>query len=97
LFHDSGPRDSTNIVEQIRQTVAAAKFVRRESQIPVTVSCVVASARSDDSVDTLMSRVDATLKESSRYGENRTFLHADEHPSPVVPPQLEIQELTVRL
>ena len=97
LFHDTGAREATNVVEQVRQGVAAAKFAYRESLVPVTVSCAVTPAGAEDSVETIVDRIDATLKESSRYGENQTFLHEDDHPAPVVPPQLDIVEVKVRL
>lgn len=97
LLHDTGAREATNVVEQVRQGVAAAKFAYRESLVPVTVSCAVTPAEAEDSVETIVDRIDATLKESSRYGENQTFLHEDDHPAPVVPPQLDIVEVKVRL
>ena len=97
LFHDTGAREATNVVEQVRQGVAAAKFAYRETLIPVTVSCAVTPAEAEDGVETIVDRIDATLKESSRYGENQTFLHEDDHPAPVVPPQLDIVEVKVRL
>lgn len=97
LFHDTGAREATNVVEQVRQGVAAAKFAYRESLVPVTVSCAVTPAGAEDGVETIVDRIDATLKESSRYGENQTFLHEDDHPAPVVPPQLDIVEVKVRL
>jgi diguanylate cyclase (GGDEF)-like protein len=97
LLHDTEPRESTNIAEHVRQTVAAAKFTHHESHIPVTVSCVATPAKPDDSAATIVQRIDTMLEESNRYGENRTYLHEDAHPSPVVPPQLDVDEVTVRL
>ena len=97
LLHDTEPRESTNVAEHVRQTVAAANFTHQESRVAVTVSCVVTPARHDDSAATIVQRIDTMLEESSRYGENRTYLHEDDHPSPVVPPQLDVEEVTVRL
>ncbi len=81
-------RDATNTLERIRQQVEATRFECNTGSIAVTVSCSVAESTADDTLTTLLERVEATLLEAKRYGRNRTFLHDGKFPAPVVPPVL---------
>ena len=92
LFHSTTARTSTSIIERIRQTIAATTFRHGESRLEVTVSCGVAEALDNDSVDALLERVDLALEQAQRYGHNRTFLHEGKFPAPVVPPQLAVDK-----
>jgi len=92
LFPDVDVRFTTSVVERIRQTVETARFRYDEEDIRVTISCAVIETTSEDTSDTLYTRAEATLHEAKRYGRNRTFLHDGKYPTPVVPPNLTLEE-----
>ncbi len=92
LFPDVDTRFTTGVVERIRQTIEMAKLDYRGEAVRVTVSCAVTEVVPDDTPQSLYARADATLREAKRYGRNRTFLHEDKYPTPVVPPNFTLKE-----
>lgn len=86
-------RFTTHLAERIRQTVEVTRFLLDEEEIQVTVSCAVLEAV-ESTCEALFARVDATLREAKRYGRNRTFIHEENYPTPVVPPNFTLQEMT---
>ena len=97
LFPDGDARAATNGVEKVRQMIAKARFVRRDSESRLTVSCASTMAILDDTSASLITRVETALQEAKRYGRNRTFLHEGEYPAPVVPPQFTLDERRITL
>jgi len=97
LFPDFSSRDATNTVERIRQSIEIAHFHYRDVDIRVTVSCAVVEAGSADTSEKLIARAEATLQEAKRYGRNRTFTHQGKYPTPLVPPNLSIEEKEITL
>jgi diguanylate cyclase (GGDEF)-like protein len=91
MLPDTTVQDSTNTVELLRQKIAATRFVDSERPVEVTVSCAVAEAEQEDTLFTLLDRVELTLQESKRYGSNCTYIYEENHPSPVTPPSFEIE------
>jgi diguanylate cyclase (GGDEF)-like protein len=97
LFPDADLRYTTNVVERIRQTIEHARFRCRDQDLSITVSCAVTASGADDTADSLFARAEAALQEAKRYGRNRTFLYEGKYPTPVVPPNLEIERRTITL
>ncbi|MDZ7620567.1 MAG: GGDEF domain-containing protein, partial [Patescibacteria group bacterium] len=91
LFPNSDLRATTNAVERLRQIVELACFDYKKAEVRITVSCGVAEAGGEDTVETIMARAEATLMEAKRYGRNRTFIHEGKYPTPVVPPKFPIE------
>jgi len=97
LFPDFDSRWATNAVERIRQSIEIARFRYRDCDIRITVSCAVVQAGSEDTSATLVARAEATLQEAKRYGRNRTFVHQGKYPTPLVPPNLSLDEKEITL
>lgn len=95
LLPDADVRLATSTAERIRQTIEMARFRCGGDELRLTVSCAVTGTTAEDTTATLLARAEATLREAKRYGRNRTFLHEDKYPAPVVPPNfsLEAKEL----
>jgi len=88
-------RHTTAAVERIRQSVESTKFVVKQQQASLTVSCSVVQYEQGESRDELFARAETTMTEARRYGRNRSFLNEGSHPAPVLPPNLTIQERVV--
>jgi len=97
MLPDTTVQDSTNTVEFLRQKIAATQFSRSDRSVDVTVSCAVAEAEMQDTLFTLLDRVELTLQESKRYGSNCTYIYEENHPSPVTPPSFEIESRSLVL
>jgi diguanylate cyclase (GGDEF)-like protein len=91
IFPGVGLQEATGRVERIRQIVENARFEHKDTNIRMTVSCSVTEALAEDTVPSLLERLEAALGESKRYGRNRTFAYEGRFPTPVVPPELEIE------
>ncbi len=72
-----------------------AHFEHKDFDIRITVSCALTRAHNEDSPSSVLLRVEAALREAKRYGHNRTFLHEGKYPTPVVPPDIEIEALHI--
>jgi diguanylate cyclase len=66
--------DATLVAERIRGAIAA-NFERDGEGIPMTLSAGVAEIRDEDSITTLVSRVDAALYQSKAAGRNCVHFH----------------------
>jgi diguanylate cyclase (GGDEF)-like protein len=97
LFSGPDPQVAASFVERVRQTVEAAQFQYEDRSIQVTLSCGIASAAAGDAPAAVLERTEAALVEAKRYGRNRTFAHDGKRPTPVVPPDLGIEERTIAL
>jgi diguanylate cyclase (GGDEF)-like protein len=97
MFPDMPAREATNVLERIRQQLESTRFESGSSSISITLSCSVAETAPDDTMSTLLSRVETTLQEAKRYGRNRTFLHDGKFPAPVVPPVLSVESRTLTI
>jgi diguanylate cyclase (GGDEF)-like protein len=89
--------EAAEAAERIRQTIEGTTFRRQNATLRVTVSAAVVLLLPDESVDELLERASATVREAKSYGRNRTFLYERECPAPVVPLDLTIvpQELAL--
>ena len=73
-FPDTSARDALGVVEAIRRQIETLHIPAPAGEIGVTVSCSVAEAALEDTLPTLLGRVDSTLREAKRFGRNRTYL-----------------------
>ncbi|MHB8898621.1 MAG: sensor domain-containing diguanylate cyclase [Thermoguttaceae bacterium] len=83
--------------EHMRQTIETARFDLGTSELKITVSCGVVAVGSDDTQASLYARAGESVLEAKRYGRNRSFVHEGEFPTPVVPPNLAMNERHVTL
>ncbi|HEY2880992.1 MAG TPA: diguanylate cyclase [Pirellulales bacterium] len=81
---DATIRETTQIVEQVRQRIEAAKFIHNSKPLPVTLSCGVAEATGEDSPGEIVKRLQAMLTEAVRYGSNCTFMQEGEQSAPAI-------------
>jgi diguanylate cyclase (GGDEF)-like protein len=95
MFTDVALADASNTIERCRQTIDAAHFEHKDFDIRITVSCALTRANNDDTPSTVLLRVEAALQEAKRYGHNRTFVYEGKYPTPVVPPDIEIEPLHI--
>lgn len=82
---------ATRLVEGIRQRSEATRFMADGKAIKATVSAAVCGIHPDLDRETLLAQLDEALRESKRYGRNRTFWHDGTSPEPTVPADLAIQ------
>lgn len=74
---DSPPDTVGELAERLRGAVAATTFDSGEGrQLHVTLSIGVATARRDDTADTILSRADAALYDAKSSGRNRVVVNA---------------------
>jgi diguanylate cyclase (GGDEF)-like protein len=92
VFPDLGLHEATGVVERIRQSIEKVCFERQGADVRTTLSCAVTEALAEETVPSLLGRAETALGESKRYGRNRTFAYEGRFPTPVVPPELEIDE-----
>jgi len=85
-------RSAVALTERIRQTLELTVFEYQGVQIRLTVSAAITEALRSDTAESLLERLRQTLREAKRYGGNRTFINDGRFPSPVVPPNLPIEE-----
>jgi diguanylate cyclase (GGDEF)-like protein len=93
MFTDIEMAVATNAVERCRQTVENAHFEHNDFDIRITVSCSLTRATNEDSPSSLLLRAESALREAKRYGHNRTFVHEGKYPTPVVPPEIQVEPL----
>lgn len=95
MFSDVELAESTNTIERCRQTIENAHFEHNEFDVRITVSCALTRGNDDDNPSSVLLRADAALREAKRYGHNRTFLHEGKYPTPVVPPEFQVEPLHI--
>lgn len=89
--------DATSLVERLRQSLEATRFVYLESEVRLTISGGIAQAMAEDTPESLLQRTTAAVSEAKRYGRNRCFECDGKLPTPVAPAQLALQEKHVLL
>lgn len=91
-FPDADARSAADAAERLRQTIETTCFYHDETDVQVTVSCAVVEAASEETLEALIARAEATLQEARRNGHNRTFFHDGKCPTPVVPTEFSLEE-----
>jgi len=94
---DCDTRVASKVAERIRQTVERSRFLYKDAEIDVTVSCAVTETNADDAADTILDRAESTMREAKRYGRNRTFLYEGKYPTPIVPPNFSLEGKQITL
>ena len=97
MFSDVEIPTATDMVEGCRQVIDNAHFEHQDFDIRITVSCALTCADDDDSPSSVLLRAESALREAKRYGQNRTFVHEGKYPTPVVPPNIQIESLHIRI
>ena len=92
LFPDANVRYATGVAERIRQTIEVTRFECDGQAISLTASCAVVSGTAADTPASLARRVGEAMRESKRYGRNRTFINEGQYATPVLPPKLRVKE-----
>ena len=92
LFPDADVRYATGVAERIRQTIEATRFECDGQAISLTASCAVVAGTANDTPASLSRRVGEAMRESKRYGRNRTFINEGQYATPVLPPKLAVKE-----
>lgn len=82
--------EAASIAERVRQTVEASQILAEGEEVALTLSSGVVARQTGEAYESLMERAAAALAEAKQYGRNRTFLHDDDYPAPVLPPELEL-------
>ena len=77
LLPHTGGKEACRIAERIRGSIAAFRFLvkKPETSIQITVSAGVTQARTDETIEEIVNRVDAALYEAKDRGRNR-IVHA---------------------
>ena len=89
--------DAAEAAERLRQSIEKTSFLGAGERLRVTVSAAVVELRPHDSVDSMLERAAAAVREAKSYGRNRTFIYDDDYPTPVVPPELAIAPQEMKL
>jgi diguanylate cyclase (GGDEF)-like protein len=97
LMPDSDARSAVNWIERLRQAMETTRFVRRDEDLSLTVSCSVAQGIASDNPQSLMARAAAAVQQAKRYGRNRTFLSDGQFPTPVIPPNFPVETREIRI
>ncbi len=83
--------------EHLRQSIEVTNFELGTESLKITVSCGVVALASDDTQETLYARAVELVQEAKRYGRNRCAMREGEFSTPVVPPNLALNEKHVTL
>ena len=94
---DCNTRLASKVAERIRQTVERSRFLHKDAEIDVTVSCAVTGTAADDTAGTILDRAESIVREAKRYGRNRTFLYEGKYPTPIVPPNFSLEGRQITL
>ncbi|MBN1851188.1 MAG: diguanylate cyclase [Pirellulales bacterium] len=97
LIPNKMPNAATKDIENVRETIAAARFLARGDDHQITITCAVVDTSPGELPETLLDRLLETLREAKRFGRNRTFLHEGTYPAPVVPPTLHVAKQVIHL
>jgi len=97
MYSDVDKAVATETIERCRQMIDKAQFKHKESDFHITVSGALACGRNDDSPSSLLLRLDAALREAKRYGRNRTFVYEGKYPTPVAPPEFQVEPLQIAI
>jgi diguanylate cyclase (GGDEF)-like protein len=91
FFGDTGPRNAVIAIERIRQTLEAASFEFQGSTFEITASCGISEVMKDDTIETLVRRLQQSVREAKRIGRNRTALDEGAGPKGVDPHHFQIK------
>ena len=80
---DAAGKPSTTPISSTRTSTSASRSVAPDPR------------RDDDSPSSVLVRAESAFREAKRYGQNRTFIHEGKYPTPVVPPDIEIEPLHI--
>ena len=69
--------DACQLADKLRHHIESCKFVYRDAQVPVTLSCGVAEFHQDDAADAVLDRADQALYIAKNEGRNRCFTEQD--------------------
>ena len=75
VLSDSGPRAAVRMAEWFRQSLERATFRHEDKEILLTACGAVTEAKSDESYDRFLARLEETLNEAKRAGPNRSWLN----------------------
>ncbi len=92
IFPDADARYATGVAERLRQTIEATRFECDGQTIYLTTSCAVVAGTAADTPASLSRRVEEAIRESKRYGRNRTFVNEGQYATPVLPPKIAMKE-----
>ena len=97
LVPDEGVEQAMRRAEEIRQRVSTTEFTADGRAFQATLTCALTEMSDGRTRPTLFEFLQEALDEAKRYGGNRTFMHDGNSPTPVVPPELEIdsQQLAI--
>ncbi len=88
LMVDSGPRAATKQTELVRQSINRITFRRGEESIHVTTHAGLAVVTREDTLDTLLPRLEAAVDQAKLIGANCSMLHNGNTTEPIDSPNL---------
>ena len=91
------PQAAAETIEQIRQQIEHTRLRCGALELTLTVSAAVVVAETDDTPPSVLERLRTTVREAKSYGRNRTFLWEASAPTPVLPPELNIEPRLMEL
>ncbi len=71
LMPETDAAHAAPVADKLREAIAATEFHFRGTRVPITASCGLAEARSDDDAARLFQRADAALYRAKENGRNR--------------------------
>ncbi len=83
--------------EHLRQSIEVTSFEHGTEGLKITASCGVVALTSDDTQESLYARAVELVQEAKRYGRNRCAMREGEFSTPIVPPNLALNEKHVTL
>jgi diguanylate cyclase (GGDEF)-like protein len=91
LLLDTGPRAATKTTERIRQSIARVTFRHGNDQIRLTACGGLVEVGREDTVQTLLARLEQTLAQAKRAGPDRSWFHNGRAAEPIESPNLGAQ------
>jgi diguanylate cyclase len=80
--------DACQLADKLRHHIESCKFIYRDVQVPVTLSCGVAEFHQGDETEAVLDRADQALYIAKNEGRNRCFTEQDLS-CPATPPSAE--------
>lgn len=97
FFGDIGPRNASVAADRVRQALEAVTFDYQGNKFELNVSCGVLEVGNMETIDDVLRRSAAAVKEAKRAGRNRTTLDEGEGPKPIEPPKYEVTGRVVQV
>ena len=97
VLSDAGPRAAIKTAEMIRQTLQRTTFIHQAGRIHVTATAGIVEVTPGDTCQSVLDRLEATLKHARRAGRNRASFHNGREPESVESPSFgaEYREIKV--